>query len=113
MPTPATAKSHAMRRPAAVTTASTRSVPSKAATCSPASSSTPFARWMAPITAPTWSPRTLSSGSRPGKTAVTRTPSWVSEAATSQPMNPMPTTTARRPGTASCLIASHSATVRR
>ena len=35
------------------------------------------------------------------------------EAATSQPMNPMPTTNARRPATASCLIASHSATVRR
>ena len=44
---------------------------------------------------------------------VTRTPSWVSEAATSQPMNPEPTTTARRPGTASRLIASHSACVRR
>ena len=41
------------------------------------------------------------------------TPSSVSDAATSQPMNPMPTTTARRPGTASRLIASHSAIVRR
>ena len=110
---PATAKSQGMRSPAAVTKASTRSAPSKAVTWSPGRSSTPFARWMAPIRAPTCPPSTFSSGARPGKTAVTWTPSWVSDAATSQPMNPMPTTTARRPGTASALIASHSATVRR
>jgi hypothetical protein len=48
----------------------------------------------------------------PRESAVIRTPSWASEATTSQPMNPMPTTAARRPATASCLIASHSATVR-
>ena len=113
MPTPATAKSHSIRRPDRVTTASTRLVPSKATTSSPASSSTPFARWMALITPATWSPRTRSSGSWPGKIAVTRTPSWVSDAATSQPMNPIPTITAVRPRTASCLIESHSATVRR
>ena len=42
-----------------------------------------------------------------------RQQSWVSDAVTSQPMKPMPTTTARRPGRASRLIASQSATVRR
>ena len=52
------------------------------------------------------------SGTFSPKTAVTRTPSCVSEAATSLPMKPMPRTTARRPSAASRLIASHWATVR-
>ncbi len=113
IPMPATAKSQATRTPLAVTAVSTRPVPSNAAICSPARSSTPFARWKAPITAPTSWPRTLPRGTFPGKTVVTCTPSWVSEAATSQPMKPMPTITACRPGRASRLIASQSATVRR
>ena len=75
--------------------------------------STPSARWMAPIRVPISVPSTFSSGARPGKTAVTWTPSWVRDAATSQPMKPMPTMAARLPGAASCLIASHSAAVRR
>src|SRR6202034_4340400 len=40
-------------------------------------------------------------------------PSWVREAATSLPMKLMPTTTARRPGRASRLIASPSGAGRR
>ena len=55
-------------------------------------------RWNAPITAPTSLPRTLSRGTLWGKAAVTRTPSCVREAATSQPMKLMPTTTACRIG---------------
>ncbi len=110
---PATAKSQGTRAPLAVTAVSSRPAPSNAAICSPASSSTPFARWKAPITAPTSPPRAFSRGTFPGKTVVTRTPSWVRDAATSQPMKPMPTTTACRPGRASRLIASQSATVRR
>ena len=113
IPTPATTKSQGTRAPLAVVTASTRPVPSNPATCSPASSSTPFALWIAPNTAPTSPPSTRSSGYWPGKMAVTCTPSWVSEAATSEPMKPMPTTTARWPGAAARLIASQSATVRR
>ena len=68
---------------------------------------------MSPITWPTCSPSTRSSGYRPPNTVVTATPSWVREAATSLPMKLMPTTTARRPGRASRLIASQSAAVRR
>ena len=114
IPMPATTKSQAMRSPAAVTTASTRSAPFEGGDLvSGPQLDAVRAVDRADQRAPTSPPSTRSSGARPGKTAVTWTPSWVSEAATSQPMNPMPTTTARRPGRASCLIASHSATVRR
>ena len=71
------------------------------------------ARWKPAMSVPISAPSTLASGTWPGKSTVTWTPSWASDAATSQPMKPMPTTTARRPATASALIASHSATVRR
>ena len=87
----------ARARPWRSRAASTRSAPSNAATRSPASSSTPCSPWIAANAAPTSSPRTRSSGARPGKIAVTRTPSCLSDAATSQPMNPIPTTTACRP----------------
>src|SRR5947209_3979626 len=49
------------------------------------------------MSSPISGPRTDSSGARPGKAALTRTPNWVSAAATSAPMQPIPTTTARTP----------------
>ena len=51
-------------------------------------------------TAATSLPRTVASGATPESTAVTSRPIWRSEAATSEPMKPMPTTTARAPGLA-------------
>ena len=112
MPTETTAKSHARRRPCRVIARSIRCPPSKRTTWSLLNSSTPASRWMPAMTCPTSGPSTDSSGDVPGRTAVTWTPIWISEAATSEPMNPMPTTTARAPRVASCLMASDSATVR-
>src|SRR6266496_3834180 len=67
---------------------------------------------VAASTAATSLPRTVARGAAPGSTAVTSRPIWRSEAATSEPMKPMPTTTARAPGWATWRIASHSANVR-
>src|SRR5262249_2639729 len=96
----------AMRSPSAVSTASTRSLPSNAATWAPASSRAPFDRCHSPTIAPTCSPSTRSSGIFPGKTEATWTPSSVSEAVTSQPMNPMPPPAAARAGPGVHRVAS-------
>src|SRR4030095_12259372 len=89
--------SHSMTRPFLVRTRSTRPEPSSAATESSRTSSTPFSRWMSASTWPTSSPRTWARGTRVPAIAATSRPSWRSEAATSEPMNPSPITTARCP----------------
>ena len=112
MPAPTTAKSHSMRTPVLVRTRFSLSSPSNATTASWGINSTPCSRWIPAITAPASAPSTVSSGDLPLRTAVTDTFSAFSDAATSEPMNPMPTTTALVRGFATCLIASQSATVR-
>ena len=74
MPMPATTKSQSRTRPFPVRTRSTRPAPSKAATESSRTSSTPFSRWMPASTAPTSGPRTRASGTGWPSTAVTSTP---------------------------------------
>src|SRR5918995_932 len=71
-PTPITAKSHSIVRPALVTTRSTRFEPSNASTESPKRSSTPFSRWISASTPPTSSPSRRSKGALPGEAGDVR-----------------------------------------
>src|SRR5215208_4049555 len=74
MPRPTTTKSHSMRRPRWVTTRSTRSAPSNAATVSSRISLASWSRWTPSITRPTSSPRTRRSGTLLRSTTTTSTP---------------------------------------
>src|SRR5215470_8415294 len=67
---------------------------------------------MSASTWPTSSPSTREKGRREGSMATTSTPSWHSDADTSEPMKLKPITTARRPGPAAARMRSQSASVR-
>ena len=94
IPTPATAKSQATRLPSAVTTASSRLVPANAATSGSGQHPDPALAVKCADHPADLLAQALARGFLPGKMAVTSTPSSVREAATSQPMKPIPTTTA-------------------
>src|SRR5881409_2155717 len=107
MPTATITMSHSILRPLFATARSTRPAPSKRTTVSWLSSWTPASSWMPAMTSPISGPRTESRGRLPGKTAVTSSFSWRSEAATSEPMKPMPTMSALTPGLLDGVAVGH------
>ena len=106
MPIPATTRSHSRVRPPLVRSRSRRPAPSKAATASSITSSTPFSRWISASTVPTSLPRTRARGTGWPSMAVTASPIWRRDADTSEPMKPRPITTARAPERATARMRS-------
>ena len=90
-----TAKSASTARPDSVTARATRPSPSKPASGSPHTSSTPRERSCSPTQAATVGPKCVVSGASSSITIVHAVPIIVSEAATSQAMYEPPTRTAR------------------
>src|ERR1700682_6799891 len=96
-PIPTTTRSASSSVPSESTTCSTcPPAPRTSATPTPVRTSTPSARCSLATSDPVCSPSTDANGAGCGSTRTTCTPSPRRLAATSQPMKPAPTTTARR-----------------
>ena len=107
-PIPTTTTSASSSEPSASWTFSTWPVPVTPVTPTPQRTSTPSARCSRATNSPISVPSTDASGVGCGSTIVTSTPILRRLAATSQPMNPAPITTARLADPACARSASDS-----
>ncbi|SHU59030.1 Uncharacterised protein [Mycobacteroides abscessus subsp. abscessus] len=112
LPIPRTTRSVSRRVPSDKVTDWTRSCPSTASTPTPTRTSTPSLRCSRATRSPSCWPIAANSGAGCGSTRTTSTPLARRVAATSQPMKPAPTTTARRAFSASPRSAKLSSAVR-